>query len=235
MHSDFVHAVAYSPDGKYLASASKDRAVRLTEADTGKGVFTFADRDQDVLAVAFGRDGKSVVASGLQPGLSWWDTATGARIRSAGGHRGAVHELAFSRDGRLLASAGEDGTVKLWNGATGALVRSLAVGSLVYACALSADGKLAAAGSFDGLVRLYDAGTGALRATLLSVRAGEKPGWLLVSPAGYAAGDEALLAQARWKMGAREVPAGAVWKALGKPDLAAKALGGASVPAPVFE
>jgi hypothetical protein len=235
MHSDFVHAIAYSPDGKYLASASKDRAVRLTEADTGKGVFTFADREQDVLAVAYSRDGKGVVASGLEPALSWWNTATGARLRSAGGHRGAVHELTFSRDGKLLASAGEDGTVKLWNGSTGALMRSASAGSLVYACALSPDGKTAAAGSFDGLVRLYDTATGTPRGQLLSVPgAAEKASWLALAPGGYAAAEEALAAQARWRMAGREVPAEAVWKALGKPELVAKALRGEAVPAPVF-
>ena len=124
MHSDFVLAVAFSPDGKHVYSGSKDRSVRMTEADTGKSVLTFSDRNEDVLALAVHPDGKSVVATGIEPGLSWWNTETGERLRSVGGHRGPSHELVFSRDGKRLASAGSDGTVKIFNGTTGVLERT---------------------------------------------------------------------------------------------------------------
>jgi DNA-binding beta-propeller fold protein YncE len=233
MHSDFVHAVAFSPDGKYLCSASKDRSVRLIEADTGASKFTFSDRDQDVLAVAFSPDGKSVVSSGLEPGLSWWNAETGARVRLAAGHRGGVHELAFSRDGKLLASAGADATLRLWDGTSGALKRAVPIGSLVYATALSPDGKRVAAGSFDGLVRLFDTATGRPLATLLSLPPeGKHADWLALTPQGHAAGSERLVKEGRWRMGAKELPAGAVWKSVLRPEAVAKALRGESVAAP---
>jgi DNA-binding beta-propeller fold protein YncE len=235
MHSDFVHAVAFSPDGQYLFSASKDRSVRMVDAATGAGKLTFSDRDEDALGVAVSADGKTVVTSGMQPGLSWFSTETGARLRVSGGHRGAVHELALSRDGKTLASAGGDGTVRLWNAATGALVRAITVGSLTYATALSPDGKLVAAGSFDGLVRLYDTATGRHLATLLSLPPqGEKADWLALTPEGHAAGSPGLLAAARWRMGAREVPGAAVWKAVTSPEAVAQALRGAPLKPPVF-
>jgi WD40 repeat protein len=235
MHSDFVTGVAWSPDGKLLASGSKDRSVRLVEADTGAGRFTFSDRNEDVLAVAYSPDGKAVVSAGLEPGLSWWNPATGERLHSVGGHRGAVHELAFSRDGKLLASAGGDGTVKLWDGSTGAPTRSIATGSLVYSVALSPDAKLVAAGGFDGLVRLFEAGTGRQRAALLSLPpTGERGDWLALSPAGYAAGSDELLALGRWSMAGRGLPAEAVWKALRRPDELVRALRGEAVAAPAF-
>jgi DNA-binding beta-propeller fold protein YncE len=235
MHSDFVHAVAFSPDGKYLYSASKDRSVRAIDATTGAGRFTFSDRYQDVLAVAVSPDGKSVVASGLEPGLSWWNAETGARVRLAAGHRLGVHELAFSKDGKLLVSAGGDGTLRLWNGGTGALVRVVPVGSLVYATALSPDGKIVAAGSFDGLVRLYDTGTGKERVTLLSLPPSAKNAeWLALTPQGYAAGSDELLAAGRWRMGAIDLPPASVWRALRNADAVARALRGEATPAPVF-
>jgi WD40 repeat protein len=223
--------VASSPDGKSLASASKDRSVRLVEADTGAGKLTFSDRNEDVLAVAFSLDGKAVVSAGLEPNLSWWNAATGERLRTVGGHRGSVHELAFSKDGKLLASAGADGTVRLWNGATGAAVRSIAAGSLTYSTALSPDAKVIAAGGFDGLVRLFDTATGQPRVTLLSLPSGD---WLALTPAGYAAGSDELLSQARWTMAGKPPPAEVVWKALRHPENVAKALRGESVPAPAF-
>ncbi len=234
MHSDFVHAVAFTPDGKRLCSASKDRSVRLVDAVTGASQFTFSDREQDVLAVAVSPDGKSVVSSGLEPGLSWWSSATGARIRLAPGHRQGVHELAFSRDGKLLVSAGADGALRLWNGGTGAPLRTIPVGSLVYATALSPDGKLVAAGSFDGLVRLYDVATGRALVTLLSLPPqGECADWLALTPQGHAAGSAGLVAQGRWRRGAKELPPGATWKAVLRPEAVAKALRGERVAAPV--
>jgi WD40 repeat protein len=235
MHSDFVLGVAFSPDGKHVYTASKDRSVRMTEAASGKSVFTFSDRNEDILAVASHPDGKSIVAAGLEPGLSWWSTETGARLRSSAGHRGAVHEVAFSRDGKLLASAGGDGTVRLWNGSTGAPVRSIAAGSLVYAVALGDDGKRVAAGSFDGLVRVYDAATGRLLVTLLSLPpVGDTSDWLALAPTGHAAASDELVKMARWSMGGKDLPAAEVWKSLRSPEMVAKSLGGATVPAPAF-
>jgi WD40 repeat protein len=233
MHSDFVTSVAWSPDGKHLASASKDRSVRLVESATGTSKLTFSDRNEDVLTVAFSPDGKSLVSSGLEPGITWWNSETAARVRSLTGHRIAVHELAFSRDGKLLASAGADGTVKLWNGTTGALVRNLSPGSLVYSTVLSADGKLVASGSFDGLVRLFDTSTGQLRATLLSIPpAGERSGWLTITPVGYTIGSDDLLALGRWSQSGKALPAEATLKTLRSPENVAKALRGETVPAP---
>jgi DNA-binding beta-propeller fold protein YncE len=235
MHSDFVLAAAFSPDGKHVYTGSKDHSVRMTEAESGKGVFTFSDRSEDVLSVAAHPDGKSVVVAGIEPGLTWWNVQTGEKVRTVGGHRGAVYEVAFSRDGKRLVSAGSDGTAKVFNGVTGALERSVTVGSLCYAVAISPDGKRMATGSFDGLTRLYDAGTGTHLGTLLSLPAeGEKNDWLALSPMGYAAGSESLLKMGRWTIANREAPAATVWKALHKPELAAKALRGEAVAAPEF-
>jgi WD40 repeat protein len=233
-HSDFVHAVAWSADGQWLASASKDRSVKVVEAATGKSRLTFSGPEQDVLAVAVSPEGQ-VVSAGYDPALLWWNSKTGERIRSQGGHGVAVHELAFSRDGKLLLSAGGDGTLRLWNGASGAPLRSMSVGSVVYAAALGPAGKRAASGSFDGLVRVWDTATGRQLATLLALppQAG-RADFLALTPEGYGACSPELTALARWSMGSQAVAAEAVWKALGKPDLVARALRGETLPAPVF-
>lgn len=235
MHSDFVTAVGWSPDGKHLYSGSKDRSVRMVESATGKGVFTFSDRNEDVLALAVSGDGKSVVVTGLEPGLTWWSTETGAKLRTMAGHRGAVHELAFSSDGKQLVSAGSDGTLKVWNGATGILVRTITPGSLVYAAAITSDGKLIAAGSFDGLVRVYD-GAGTQLLTLLSLPPEKtREDWLVLTPAGYHAGNKELLDQTAWTMANRQLPQATVNKTLLRPELVTRSLKGESLPAPVFE
>jgi WD40 repeat protein len=232
-HSDFVYAAAFiGPKGDIVASVSKDRSMKLFETATGKPKLTSSDRDQDAIALAVHPDGKTAVVSGLEPGLSWWNTQTGERLRTQAGHGVAVYELCFSRDGSVVASAGGDGTVRLWNGSSGAPLRTATVGSLCYAVALSPDAKVVATGSFDGLVRLFETTTGRPLLTLVSL-APEKDAtdWLALTPEGYAASSPNLATWATWRMGTAEVKSDAVWKALTKPDMLAKAARGETVPA----
>ncbi len=234
-HSDFVYAVAFGPDGKWLASASKDRSVKIFETSTGKSRFTFSGMEQDVLAVAVSPDGKNIVSSGFDTSLHWWNPQTGQRVRMQGGHDVAVHELCFSKDGQLLASAGADKTVRLWNGATGAAVRTLAVSSIVYAVAISPNSKLVASGSFDGYVRLWDTNSGRHLLTLLALPSeNDNAEWLALTPEGYAASSAGLQSSVQWRMGGQMVTSDALWRALGQPDVVAKAAGGDPLPAPTF-
>jgi WD40 repeat protein len=234
-HSDFVYSVAFSPDGKWLVSASKDRTVKLVDAVTGASRLTFSGMEQDVLTVAVSPDGKSVVSSGFERGLYWWDPQTGARVRLQSGHGDTVHEVCFSKDGSLVASASADRTVRLWQGKDGAPLRALSVGSVVYATAISPDGKRVASGSFDGLVRLWDAASGRQLVTFLSLPGqGDAADWLALTPEGYAASSAGVASSGRWMMGSQPVPAGAVWKALDRPESVAKALRGEATAAPTF-
>src|SRR5262249_24099246 len=235
-HSDFVYAVAFSPDGKHLASASKDRTVKLIETATGKSVFTFGGMEQDVLAVAFSPDGKQVVSSGFETALHWWNPQTGERLRTQGGHGIAVHELAFSKDGSRLLSAGADRTIRLWNGSTGAPMKTISVGSIAYAAAISPNNKLLASGSFDGLVKVWDEASGRLLATLLALPPEtEQHHWLALPPEGYAAGSGGMSTLVRWRLAGQELTAEHIWQAVRQPEMIARALRGETVAAPKFE
>jgi WD40 repeat protein len=235
-HSDFVYAVAFMPSGTQIASASKDRTVQLFDAETGKGVFTFSGMEQDVMALAVSPDGKGLVSSGFEPGVWWWNPQTGDKVKTQTGHGVAVNELCFGKDGKQLVSAGADRTARVWDGTTGAPLKTLAVGSIVYAVAISPSGRTIATGSFDGLVRLWDEPTGRHLVTLLAIAGdNDQADWLALTPEGYAAGSDRLLALARWKMGGAELEAERLWPVLRQAEQVARAFRGEAVAAPPFD
>ena len=116
-HTDYVQSVAFSPDGKMLASGSFDRMVRLWDVSTGQlAVEPLVGHTDWVRSVAFNPDG-TILASGSQDGtLRLWDTKTGQPMSEPlKGYADKVTSVAFSPDGKELASGASNGTVELWD------------------------------------------------------------------------------------------------------------------------
>jgi WD40 repeat protein/transcriptional regulator with XRE-family HTH domain len=166
-----VGAVAFSPDGRLLATACAGGTMRLWNPATGQAVGApfRAASGIAVTAVAFSPDGRLLASGDSHGTVRLWYPATGKPVRApfpAATVPGiAVTALAFSPDGRLLASADSDGTVSLWNPATGQPVGpSLPTATFrrvgVTAVAFSPDGKLLATADGDGTVWLWNPATG---------------------------------------------------------------------------
>ncbi|KAF8252046.1 hypothetical protein K440DRAFT_658313 [Wilcoxina mikolae CBS 423.85] len=120
-HSDSVHALAFSPNGKLLASGSNDKTVRLWDSTTGASCMTLVDHSSEVRtghsdevrAVAFSTDGKLLTSASYDGTVRLWDVTTGALRGTLRGYSGGVAAVTFSPDGKLLASSSYDETIKL--------------------------------------------------------------------------------------------------------------------------
>ena len=160
-------AVAFSPDGKLLATGYGNGYLRLWNPATGQatGSPLLADTSpqgqRGVGAVAFSPDGKLLATAGGDGYVRLWNTATrqatGAPLPAVS--NGNVNAVAFSPDGKLLATAGSDGYVRLWNPATHRQIGKPLTGHAgeITSVAFSPDGKLlASGGGDDGTVRLWN-------------------------------------------------------------------------------
>jgi len=105
-------SVVFSPDGRFLATVSRDQTVRLWHA-TGEPLATLTDHEKEVRSVAFSPDGR-LLATAVWSRARLWEVESGTPLADLTGHEGKVESVAFSPDGRLLATASQDRTARIW-------------------------------------------------------------------------------------------------------------------------
>jgi WD40 repeat protein len=186
-HVGPVNGLAFSPDGKYLATASGQMLLRehpgevfVWNLTTGQEVVCCKGHTDRAMAVAFSPDGQRLASASVDRTVKLWDPATGQLLATLNGHSVPLRGVAFSPDGSRIASAGGWptherygdrtvlGEVKLWDPDTGREVRSLAApAGEVTGLAFSRDGRRLVVGAHQnvdlkvrGEIKLFDAQTG---------------------------------------------------------------------------
>lgn len=120
--SDTIYALAWSPDGRKIASGGLDRMVQLRETMTGINILTYRGHTSSISALAWSPDGQAIASASLDKTIQVWDTTNGSRLASYEGHSGMIYTLAWSPDGKYIASTsggGSDNSVQVWEVATG--------------------------------------------------------------------------------------------------------------------
>src|SRR5947209_16743904 len=160
-HSGPIRSVAFSPDGKRLATTSDDGTAKIWEAGSGQELLTLRGHSGSIRSVAFSPDGKRLATAGNDGTAKIWEAGSGQELQTLGGHSGPVRSVAFSPDGKRLATGSDDGTAKIWEAGSGQELQTLRGHSgPVRSVAFSRDGKRLATAGDDGTAKIWEAGSG---------------------------------------------------------------------------
>jgi WD40 repeat protein len=159
-HDDSVTALAFTPDGRGLASASAehDGTVRLWDVRTGETLHTLAAHGDWVTSVAFAPGGATLASGGRDHKLIIWDAGSGRKVHELRQPE-MVYEIEFSPDGRVLAEAGGGGIVRLHDARTGRLLSKFeAHHEEINEVKFAPRGLLLLTASYDSTVKLWEPG-----------------------------------------------------------------------------
>jgi WD40 repeat protein/transcriptional regulator with XRE-family HTH domain len=191
-HDSGVNDVAFSPDGRRVATASLDGKAKVWDVVTGQELFTLDPGEAgrgELYSIAFSPDGKQLATAGEAGLVTLWDAITGEALRTftETGEPAAIYALSFSSDGTRLVSASADGSVRVWDLATGQISLTILIQLTpppdtftifnIHDVAFSSDGTRLATVGPDKTAKVWDSVTGEELLTL----AGHKEAILALS------------------------------------------------------
>ncbi len=156
-HTDSVQAIAWSPDGKYLATGGRDKLIHIWDTTTGSKIFTYAKHSTYVYGLAWSPDGRRIISTSFAA-VHIWDALPGENVVVYHDHSLWVYTVAWSPGGKFIASAGEDKTIRIWDAVTGNTTYIYHCHTnVVCAIAWSPEGTRIASASDDKTVRIWQA------------------------------------------------------------------------------
>ncbi|MCR4316639.1 MAG: protein kinase [Planctomycetes bacterium] len=160
-HTGWVYSASFSPDGKFIVTASSDNTAKIWDANTGRELRTLTGHTSTAWSASFSPDGKFIVTGSSVNTAKIWDANTGIELRTLTGHTGQVRSASFSPDGKFIVTASSDNTAKIWDANTGSQIRTLTGHTnWVRSASFSPDGKSIVTGSWDNTAKIWDAETG---------------------------------------------------------------------------
>ncbi|BDI18848.1 hypothetical protein ANSO36C_46500 [Nostoc cf. commune SO-36] len=156
-----IFSVAFSPNGKLLATGDTNNEIRLYQVADGQQMLTYRGHAAWVRSVAFSPNGDIIASGSDDQTVRLWNVSTGQCVANLQGHSSGIQSIAFSTNGHILASSSEDKTVKFWDIDTGLCFKTLSVDDYsVWSIAFSPDGDTVVTGNDNHTLNLWDINTG---------------------------------------------------------------------------
>jgi len=161
-----VLAVSFSPDGKSIATGSRDDTVKLWSVPDGKCLVSLTGHGNGIYSTSFSPDGKYLATGSGDKSVKLWSIPDGKLITTLAGHKDCVRGVSFSPDGKCLATGSDDKSAKLWSISEGKCIATFEGHSdRVHCISYSPDGKCLATGSGDKTAKLWSISEGKCIAT----------------------------------------------------------------------
>ncbi|KAL7800877.1 vegetative incompatibility protein HET-E-1 [Trichoderma afarasin] len=165
-HDDRVDTVRFTPDGRWLASASVDSTIKLWDTAIGSCIATLVGHEEGINAICFTPDSRWLASASMDMTVKLWDIETSLCTATFKGHSQGVAAVSFAPDNWQLASASYDSTIKLWDTTISRSSSTTDIHSQkVTAINFTPDGRQLASASDDHTVKLWDTATGRCIAT----------------------------------------------------------------------
>jgi small GTP-binding protein len=155
-HTDTINRIAWSPDGKYLASPSNDKTIRIWDVITGECVRVLEGHTDEVLSVAWSPNGKRFLSSGTNGSILVWDIEKKCVLLNRMHQKGEVKVLSWSPDGKTFASGSSDNKIILWNSDNQEIVSVLSENNWIYDFEWFPDSKFICSCSYSTKINIWD-------------------------------------------------------------------------------